>query len=59
VLVFMPQAVGLVIPSLVTQLVALPKDSTLGYVVELEGGPDDPTRPGAAQGGRLSRVYAV
>jgi len=32
-LVIMPQAVRLVIPSLVTQLVALLKDSTLGYVV--------------------------
>jgi glutamate transport system permease protein len=32
-LVVMPQAVKLVIPSLVTQLVALLKDSTLGYVV--------------------------
>lgn len=32
-LVVLPQAVRLVIPSLVTQLVALLKDSTLGYVV--------------------------
>jgi glutamate transport system permease protein len=32
-LVVMPQAVRLVIPTLVTQLVALLKDSTLGYVV--------------------------
>jgi len=32
-LVVMPQAIRLVIPSLVTQLVALLKDSTLGYVV--------------------------
>jgi glutamate transport system permease protein len=32
-LVVMPQAIKLVIPSLVTQLVALLKDSTLGYVV--------------------------
>ncbi|MGI8457973.1 MAG: amino acid ABC transporter permease [Propionibacteriaceae bacterium] len=31
--VIMPQAVRLVIPSLVTQLVAVLKDSTLGYVV--------------------------
>ncbi|MET0693033.1 MAG: amino acid ABC transporter permease [Propionibacteriaceae bacterium] len=31
--VVMPQAIKLVIPSLVTQLVALLKDSTLGYVV--------------------------
>lgn len=31
--VVMPQAIRLVIPSLVTQLVALLKDSTLGYVV--------------------------
>ncbi len=31
--VILPQAVRLVIPSLVTQLVALLKDSTLGYVV--------------------------
>ncbi|MFL6064048.1 MAG: amino acid ABC transporter permease [Friedmanniella sp.] len=32
-LVVMPQAIKLVIPTLVTQLVALLKDSTLGYVV--------------------------
>jgi glutamate transport system permease protein len=32
-LVVMPQAIRLVVPSLVTQLVALLKDSTLGYVV--------------------------
>jgi glutamate transport system permease protein len=32
-LVVMPQAIRLVIPTLVTQLVALLKDSTLGYVV--------------------------
>lgn len=32
-LVIMPQAIRLVIPSLVTQLVAVLKDSTLGYVV--------------------------
>jgi len=32
-LVVLPQAIRLVIPSLVTQLVALLKDSTLGYVV--------------------------
>jgi glutamate transport system permease protein len=32
-LVIMPQAIRLVIPALVTQLVAIVKDSTLGYVV--------------------------
>jgi glutamate transport system permease protein len=32
-LVVLPQAVKLVIPTLVTQLVAVLKDSTLGYVV--------------------------
>jgi len=31
--VILPQAVRLVVPTLVTQLVALLKDSTLGYVV--------------------------
>jgi glutamate transport system permease protein len=31
--VVLPQAVRLVVPTLVTQLVALLKDSTLGYVV--------------------------
>ena len=31
--VILPQAIRLVIPTLVTQLVALLKDSTLGYVV--------------------------
>ncbi len=32
-LVILPQAIRLVVPSLVTQLVALVKDSTIGYVV--------------------------
>ena len=32
-LVVMPQAIRLVVPALVTQLVAIVKDSTLGYVV--------------------------
>jgi glutamate transport system permease protein len=31
--VILPQAIRLVVPTLVTQLVALLKDSTLGYVV--------------------------
>ena len=31
--VILPQAIRLVMPTLVTQLVALLKDSTLGYVV--------------------------
>jgi len=35
-LVVLPQAVRLVVPALVTQLVALLKDSTLGYVVSYE-----------------------
>lgn len=34
--VILPQAIRFVIPSLVTQLVALLKDSTLGYVVSYE-----------------------
>ncbi|HEY5981700.1 MAG TPA: ABC transporter permease subunit, partial [Microlunatus sp.] len=32
-LVLLPQAIRLVVPSLVTQLVAIVKDSTIGYVV--------------------------